>query len=310
MAVNSSPARRVFIKDKDGNWLDRALPFLERFRTAAFGEQRGVIKELAALTGQAENTARRMLVALQYLHDKGVSLTTMYARPPVMAIEAVLRVGKRQAGLEDDLLAKLLRGQGTAAEIRAEADRLLADLAERQKPITARTELLTDVILGSLIPDPHHEPKLWVPNDPLPRPSAVVDVGAFRLSVFAVTGREPFLAKAFGYRLLEASVLKAVVTSSRTVVCSEIPLNDLKKIREEMTVEPGRLEIDHCILLDNLRLDLNCPAACPPGGDLSDAFEDADASEPYDRDDDPNAMALLHFQLDYENMVRALTGDD
>lgn len=293
MVVNYSSARRVFAKTKDGNWLDRALPFLERFRTAPFGEQRGVIKELAALTGQAENTARRMLVALQYLYDKGVDLPTMSARPPVMSIEAVLRVGKRQAGLEDDLLRKLLRDEGTAADFRKEADRLLGTLAVRT-PITDRVEKLSRLILGSIIPDPEHRPQFWAPTGSQPRPCVVVDVGSFRLSVFTVTGREPYLAKAIGYRLLEAAVLKAVVTSSRTVVCSEIPLDDLKKIRAEMRAEQDNFEIEQCVLEDDLHV-------------VSSAYEHALPYFPDPRDDDlwdeRDDTALEEFYLDYDSLI-------
>ncbi|MBD3849409.1 hypothetical protein IED13_27230 [Bosea sp. SSUT16] len=255
MAVNSSPARRVFTKAEDGNWIDRTLPFLEGFRTAPFGQQRAVIQELAALTGQAENTARRALVALQYLDDKGVDLANLHVRPPVMSIEAVLRVGKRQAGLEDDLLQKLLRGEGTAAEFREAADRLLADLAVHKGGVS-RVRKLSDIVIDHITPSSFVVPKFRQPLGPRPRPYVVVDIDKFRLVIFRVTGKEPALAKAIGYRLLEASVLQAVVTGSRTIVCSDIPLDDLEAIRGDMGEWQDRLLIERCSLEDDIAVIL------------------------------------------------------
>jgi len=240
MAVKS-PSPSGYVRKHDGGWFDRMLPYLAGFQATQLGERNVFVARVAEETGLAVNTTRRALGMLSFLSEQGVDLATMRARPAILAIEAVSKVHRLNVALGADLLKKLLAGEGTVLSFRAEADRIAAKL-NRVETSSGERVRLSDVAVANL-------PKIagFVNAQFFDRPlmpAMVVDVDGFRLAIFAIVAQSPTTRLANAPLLIEGTVLRSVVTCSRTVVCSEIALDELAKTARSMRPEfADRLEI-------------------------------------------------------------------
>ncbi|KQK30448.1 hypothetical protein ACXIUS_04340 [Bosea thiooxidans] len=232
MIVKPPSPAAGFVRRHDGGWFDRVLPYLPGFLETQLGERNAYVARVADETGQAANTARRALGALAYLKEQGVDLEAMRARPAIMSIEAISRVERHNTGLAADLLRKLLAGEGTVATYRAEAERIMADI-ERARPLPRERLLLSDVVVANLPLRRDFLSIQWFDNRPL-MPTIMVDLGVFRLVVFVVAAHSPVTKLANASLLIEGTVLRSLVSCSKTVVCSEIALDELSKTAKSM----------------------------------------------------------------------------
>lgn len=240
MAVKP-PSRPGRIRKHDGGWFDRMLPYLAGFRATRLGERNAFVGKVAEETGLAVNTTRRALGMLSFLEEQGVDLKSMRARPAILAIEAVSKAHRLNVASGADLLKKLLAGEGTVLSFRAEADRIAAKL-KRIEVSAGEPARLSEVVMANL-PKNGAFYNVQFFDRPL-MPAVVVSMENFRLAAFAIAAQSPTTKLANAPLLIEGTVLRSVVTCSRTVVCSEIALDELSKTARQMRHEfPTRLEI-------------------------------------------------------------------
>lgn len=240
MAVKS-PSRFGRARKHDGGWFDRMLPYLAAFGATQLGERNAFVAKVAEETGLAVNTTRRALGMLSFLDKQGVDLKAMRARPAILAIEAVSKAHRLNVELGTDLLTKLLAGEGTVLSFRAEANRIAAKLNRIEVSAGERARL-SEVVMANL-PSKGDFWDVQFFDRPL-MPAVVVHIGDFKLAAFAIAAQSPTTKLANAPLLIEGTVLRSVVTCSKTIVCSEIALDELSKTARQIQLEfPDRLEI-------------------------------------------------------------------
>lgn len=251
--VVKPPSSQSHIRRHDGGWFDRMLPYLSDFLATKPGERNAYVARVAEETELATNTTRRALGMLAFLAEQGVDLKTMRARPAILSIEAVSKVNRLNHALAADLLRKLLADEGTVASFRAEADRIVARLNRVEAPALERVRL-SEVAMANL-PTTVAATTVQFFDRPL-MPAMVVDVDDFRLAVFAIVAQSPTTRLANAPLLIEGTVLRSLVTCSKTVVCSEIALDELSKTARQMRDEfHGRLEIMQAVVENDVTTD-------------------------------------------------------
>lgn len=232
----------------DGQWFDRALPFVHDFVEAPKGGRREVIRKLAATHDMAENTSRRQLVALEYLMAKGVDLNAMTARPSALAIEAVSSLARREAGLDDEPLRRLLQGGGSTLEFRAISQSIRKNLS---KPRSTCGAVSLKRIVESRIDLRAHGPgkrKIEFPGIVRHR----WETASGTLTVYCVSGTEKLWSKPNGRLLLEGAILRSVFMGRRTLVCSAVDIPALDEARAISDLPAERLEILRVAVEDDL----------------------------------------------------------
>lgn len=243
----------------DGSWLGRTLPAYADYKKTATGQRHTLYDRVAHETGLAANTVRRALSALAYLERKGVDLGSLSSGPPIMAIEAAARVGRIDVVAEASMLRRVLAGEGTVLEFRAEAERILAARAE-PKSVSAPTVLLSHAITDALGGNYRIERVERSREDPL-RPIVLVitsDNGRFgpSFAVFGFQASSSILREPNAQLLIEGTVLRSVVMGYRVVVYHDSALAELEKTVSMMSEDMSHsITFERGLLVDDLTDD-------------------------------------------------------
>lgn len=233
----------------DGQWFDRALPFIEDFVGAPKGGRRDVIRRLAATQGIAENTGRRQLVALEYLLGKGIDLKAMTVRPAVLAIEAIGSMARQESGLDDEPLRRLLEGEGSVLEFRAISQSTRKDLG-KPKLTSVPGASLRRIVQGRIDLRAHGTGKRETEFPGVVRRRWETSSGT--LTVYCVSGIEKFWSRPNGRRLVEGAILRSAFTDNRTIVCCPVEIPALEEARAISDLPAERLEILRVKVTDDL----------------------------------------------------------
>lgn len=247
-----------------GSWFGEALEHLDDFRATPPDRRVSFAQKLGRTLGIAGNTAWRQLAALTYLADRGVDLSAVCEKPPaLMAIEAVARLGRLDPDAEAQMIPVLLKG-GKGTNYFREAVETAKSPRENLLPVRNLSDVLFEAVDDSYrvnpleSPDEAPEISIQFPAfNPL-RPLVAVDLRGQKYAFFRVDCAHPITREARYQLLIEGAVLRALVTSQRVTVCTNLGLPDLEETARAMREDlRARLDIRHC----DLAIDLDPPPA-------------------------------------------------
>lgn len=240
MAVEKRPRHRT------DNWLRDALPHYRTYQSVALGHRSAFFTRLSSETGLAQNTLRRQMAALAYLESKRLDLETLIdVCPPVMAIEAVARIGKVNTAGERKNLDRLLARHGTVGEFLAEAKRFEASASKKFDQLP-RVKLST--ILSR---DLFSKPELLRPQEPgegswaqfdfhlwfVTGPYLTVDQGPGGVVDIIIADHKGTPPTARTAEQIELSVLRSLATNDRTILCTDFEVGQLDETLLRMKPE-------------------------------------------------------------------------
>ncbi|GAU82888.1 hypothetical protein BIWAKO_02811 [Bosea sp. BIWAKO-01] len=233
-------------RHRTDNWLRDALPHYRTYQTIGQGYRSAFFTQLSGDTGLAENTLRRQMAALAYLESKRLDLETLIdICPPVMAIEAVARIGKVSAAGERKNLDRLLAGHGTVAEYLAEAKRFEASASKPPDllPRVKLSEILSRDLFSKAELRRPQEPgegswaefdfQLWFVSGPY----LTVDQGPGRVVDIIVADHKGAPTSARIAEQIELTVLRSLVTNDRTILCIDMEFGQLDETLRRMKPE-------------------------------------------------------------------------
>lgn len=245
---------------RSDNWLRDALPHYQVYKSVVPGRRTSFFEDLCKKTGLAVNTLRRQMFALNYLDSKNLDLNNfIYICPPVMAIEALARIGKIDVIKERRFLDHLLDRRVTIAEILSEAKIIEKSIYVPSENVIQLS--LSEIIKNELFKTPrgknsdtsqgswaNFEFHLWIANGPY----LTVDQGPGRVTDIIVASLKKDITEIKNFSQLENSVFRSLLTSDRTILCTdmEIPrlnetVNRMKPdIRSKLIIRYCRLVVD------------------------------------------------------------------
>lgn len=266
----------------NANWIELALPFWEEFKATPRPYRTALLRRISNQVGKAPNTVYRQLAALSYLQSKGLDLNQLALNyPPLMSVEAIARVGKKDPRREDEFLSRLLAGQGSVATFRNLADVYFTsssphDVAHRVKlsqilqayllPQSRQTNQDSDQ--GRLGPGfsiaPLHEGHQ--------QSSFIVHQGfpSRQTAILIADDRDPLThARDFDI-LFEATILRSIVICDHVVVVKNMRLASFERTFSAMKPElRGLIDFVHCDPV----IDVALPFGGEPLETLADFLE-------------------------------------
>lgn len=266
----------------NANWIELALPFWEEFKVTPRSHRAHLLDIISKETGKAPNTVYRQLVALAYLQSKGLDLNQLARNhPPLMSVEAIARVGKKDPRQEAELLSRLLAGQGSVASFRSSSDSYFSssphDVVAHHVPLSQvlqaylfpqTTRKSDDTERASLGPGfsiaPLHERHQ--------RSSFIVHQGlpTRQTAILIADDRDPLThARDFDV-LFEATILRAVVICDHVVVVKNIRLASFERTLSAM--KPDLRGMINSIQCDPL-VDITMPSRDEKFETLADFLE-------------------------------------
>lgn len=241
------------------NWIELALPFWEEFQATPRSYRTGLLHRISNQVGKAPNTVYRQLAALSYLRSKGLDLNQLALnQPPLMSVEAIARVGKKDPQRGNELLRRLLSGQGSVATFRSMADVYSTlsrphDVAHRVKlsqilqaylsPQSPRKE--QDSNQGTLGPGfsiallhEGHQQSAFIVHQGFP---------SRQTAILIADDRDPLSHTRDFDVLFETTILRAVVICDHVVVVKNMRLASFERTFSAMKAElRGKVDLVQC----------------------------------------------------------------
>ncbi|MGO4171765.1 hypothetical protein [Bosea sp. TAF32] len=231
------------------NWISLSLPFWKEFQTTPRPFRAELLDRISKKVGKAPNTVYRQLVALTYLLSKGLDLDQLALNyPPLMSVEAIARVGKKDPRREDELLRRLLAGEGSVASFRSAADDLFRPSSPHE---VAHQVTLSQILQAYLFPQSARDspnanraslgPGFSIAplHEPHQQSSLVVRQGfpGRRTAILIADSRDPLSHARDFDALFEATVLRAVVTCDHVIVVKNLRLTSFERTFSAMKPE-------------------------------------------------------------------------
>ena len=246
-----------------GEWIDRVRSYFDEYDKK--GRNPDFLHDLALDSGRPYNALWREFRAYAYLLDKNVDPSTWRNPQALMAVEAVMRLGKVDPAAESHMLAELISGGGSVRMFKDAARRAQGQTpaptysgnsgyAGRESLVATSKVTLTSVLVQWLS---RHPSKILIqfPQDATSPLACVVRQGESRIAVIVADKDRAALQGLAFERAIEIATAVAAQTCDEVILCSNIGLPAVERALEDMPPEaqsrvhfyrsPLEIDVDH-----------------------------------------------------------------